>query len=182
MKLRNKVQGTRGLILNVKFKMIRTVFIIILMISFFAVPAVGQEAKKVKVTDLEKIIKESKTPLIINFWATFCKPCMEEIPHFQKLGKKYEKNGVKLLLVSLDMKDDFPSRVNAFVKRKKIATPVAWLDETNADYFCPRIDKTWSGAIPATLFINNRNSYRKFTEEPLSEEQLEKEIRMILSQ
>ena len=132
--------------------MIRTTFIVIVMVSFFALPAVGQEVKKVKVTDLEKIIKESNTPLIINFWATFCKPCMEEIPHFQKLGKKYEKNGVKLLLVSLDMKDDFPVKVNGFIKKKKITTPVAWLDETNADYFCPRVDKTWSGAIPATLF------------------------------
>ncbi|HKO82860.1 MAG TPA: TlpA disulfide reductase family protein [Chitinophagaceae bacterium] len=162
--------------------MIRTIFIVILINFFFVLSAAGQGVKKIKVTDLEKLIKESKTPLIINFWATFCKPCMEEIPHFQKLGKKYEKNGVKLLLVSLDMKDDFPVKVNDFIKKKKITNPVAWLDETNADYFCPRVDKTWSGAIPATLFINNRNSYRKFTEEPLSEEQLEREIRMILGQ
>jgi thiol-disulfide isomerase/thioredoxin len=141
---------------------------------------VGQEVKKIKITDLEKIIAESKTPLIINFWATFCKPCMEEIPHFQKLGKKYEDSGVKLLLVSLDMKDDFPARVNAFIEKNKIRTPTVWLDETNADYFCPKIDKKWSGAIPATLFINNRNSYRKFTEAPLTEEQLEKEINAVL--
>ena len=66
------------------------------------------------------------------------------------------------------------------IVKRKITVPVQWLDETNADYFCPKIDKTWSGAIPATLFINNRNNYRKFTEEPLSEEQLEKEIRAIL--
>lgn len=155
---------------------------IILITFFFAFPVFGQEIKKVKITDLEKIIAESKTPLIINFWATFCKPCMEEIPHFQKLGKKYEKTGLKLLLVSLDMKDDFPAKVKAFIKNKKISTSTAWLDETNADYFCPRIDNTWSGAIPATLFINNRNSYRKFTEESLSEEQLEKEIRAVLQQ
>jgi thiol-disulfide isomerase/thioredoxin len=191
---RNKVQGTRHkaqgtrwkdqgvtkLILNGKFLMIRSVLIVIVMNSVFALPLVGQDVQRMKITDLEKIIKESKTPLIINFWATFCKPCMEEIPHFQKLGKKYEKDGVKLLLVSLDMKDDFPSKVNSFVKRKKITTPVAWLDETNADYFCPKVDNAWSGAIPATLFINNRNSYRKFTEEPLSEEQLEKEIRLVM--
>jgi thiol-disulfide isomerase/thioredoxin len=156
--------------------------VLILITFFFVLSVSGQEIKKIKIADLEKIIAESKTPLIINFWATFCKPCMEEIPHFQKLGKKYEKNGVKLLLVSLDMKDDYPGKVKAFIKNKKITTPTAWLDETNADYFCPKIDKTWSGAIPATLFINNRNSYRKFTEEPLSEERLEKEIRNILQQ
>lgn len=156
--------------------------IYLLIAIFFVLPVSAQEIKKVKITDLERIIAESKTPLIINFWATFCKPCMEEIPHFQKLEKKYEKTGLKLLLVSLDMKDDFPAKVKAFIKSKKISTSTAWLDETNADYFCPRIDNTWSGAIPATLFINNRNSYRKFTEESLSEEQLEKEIRAVLQQ
>jgi thiol-disulfide isomerase/thioredoxin len=156
--------------------------VLILITFFFVLSVSGQEVKKIKIIDLEKIIAESKTPLIINFWATFCKPCMEEIQHFQKLGKKYEKNGVKILLVSLDMKDDFPGKVKTFIKNKKITTPAAWLDETNADYFCPKIDHTWSGAIPATLFINNRNSYRKFTEEPLSEKQLEKEITSVLDQ
>jgi len=156
--------------------------ILIFIAFFFLLPVSAQEVKKVKITDLEKMIAESKTPLVINFWATFCKPCMEEIPHFQKLGKKYEKDGVKILLVSLDMKDAYPDQVTTFIKKRKILTPTAWLDETNADYFCPRIDISWSGAIPATLFIDNRKSYRKFTEEPLSEEQLEKEIRTIFQQ
>lgn len=156
--------------------------VLILVTFFFVLFVSGQDVKKIKITDLEKMIAESKTPLIINFWATFCKPCMEEIPHFQKLGKKYEKDGVKILLVSLDMKDAYPDQVTTFIRKRKILIPTAWLDETNADYFCPKIDISWSGAIPATLFINNRNSYRKFTEEPLSEQQLEEEIRTILQQ
>ena len=98
--------------------MIRLVYIV--LISFFTLPAVGQETKRIKITDLEKIIAESKTPLIVNFWATFCKPCMEEITYFQKLGKKYENKGVKLLLVSLDMRDDFPAKVNVFIKNRKM--------------------------------------------------------------
>ena len=57
-----------------------------------------------------------------------------------------------------------------------------WLDETNADYFCPRIDQAWSGAIPATLFINNKINYRKFIEESISEDELEKQIRVLLGQ
>ena len=128
--------------------------------------------------DLEKIIADSKRPLIINFWATFCKPCLEEIPHFQKLQSKYEKEGLQLLFVSLDMQDDYPAKVNSFIKKRKMAT--SWLDETNADYFCPRIDPAWTGAIPATLFINNKTQFRKFIEESLSEESLEKQIGVLL--
>lgn len=146
----------------------------------FACVVAGQETQKMKITDLEEIIAESKTPLVINFWATFCKPCMEEIPYFQKLGKKYSKQGLQILLVSLDMKDDYPGKVNSFIKKQNIILSTAWLDETDADYFCPKIDTAWSGAIPATLFINNNNGYSKFTEGPLTEAQLEAEIKTVL--
>lgn len=156
----------------------RTIIILISITFFFVLAVAGQELKKVKVTDLEKIIAESKDPLIINFWATFCKPCMEEIPYFQKLQAKYEKEGLQLLFVSLDMQDDYPAKVNSFIKKRKMAS--AWLDETNADYFCPKIDAKWTGAIPATLFINNKTQYRKFVEESLSEEGLEKLISGLL--
>jgi thiol-disulfide isomerase/thioredoxin len=173
---RHKVQGTRHKKVNSEFKMIKTLSIFITF--FFALTVNGQEAKKVKITDLEKIIVESKGPLIINFWATFCKPCMEEIPHFQKLQAKYEQEGLQLLFVSLDMEDDYPTKVNSFIKKRKMAS--TWLDETNADYFCPKIDQAWTGAIPATLFINNKTQYRRFIEESLSEEGLEKQIRGLL--
>lgn len=178
MRLGNKAQGTRRLLLNIQFKMIRAVFIFILMTFIFALPVIGQEAKKVKVTDLEKIMAESKGPLVINFWATFCKPCMEEIPHFQKLQAQYEKEGLQLFFVSLDLEDYYPVKVNSFIRKRKMAS--FWLDETNADYFCPKIDTTWTGAIPATLFINNKTQYRKFIEEPLSEQELEKQIKDLL--
>lgn len=156
----------------------RKVLFISLIVLLAGCVSFGQEVKKVKVTDLEKIITESKGPLIINFWATFCKPCMEEIPHFQKLQSKYEKDGLQILFVSLDLQDDYPAKVNAFVRKRKMTS--TWLDETNADYFCPKIDEKWSGAIPATLFIHNGNSYRKFIEESISEEVLEKEIIAVL--
>ena len=78
-----------------------------IIILFSAVNSFSQEIRKIKITDLEKTINESKTPLIVNFWATFCIPCIEEIPYFQKSVKKHERDGVKLLLVSLDLKEDY---------------------------------------------------------------------------
>jgi thiol-disulfide isomerase/thioredoxin len=141
----------------------------------------GQEIRKIKITDLEKTIKESKTPLIVNFWATYCIPCLKEIPYFQELARKYKDKGVKLLLVSLDMKDAYPSKIISIAKKLKLNPPVYWLDETNADYFCPKVDSSWSGALPSSLFINNATGYRKFFEDELSKEKLDKEIQAILS-
>ena len=136
----------------------------------------GQEIKSVKITDIEKIIAESKTPLIINMWATWCLPCIEELPYFQNEVAEHSKDSLQLILVSLDFKESFPSGIVKFMNKRKITAPVVWLDETNADYFCPKIDAKWSGAIPATLFINNKTGYRKFIEEQVSREELEKLI------
>ena len=153
---------------------------IILIASFFSSSLFGQEINKIKITDLEKTIAESKTPLIVNFWATFCKPCIEEMPYFQKAVKEYHKDSVKLLLVSLDLEDYYPSKIKSFALKHKFTAPIAWLDEYNADYFCPKVDSSWSGAIPASLFINNKKGYRKFAEEQLSEDKLKKEIKAML--
>jgi thiol-disulfide isomerase/thioredoxin len=165
-------------IFNNQFSMKRIFFIG--LIFFISTAAKGQEIKKINIIDLEKTIAESKTPLIINFWATWCKPCLEEIPYFMDEAKKHVKDSLKLLLVSLDMKEAYPAQIKKTIAKRKITVPVQWLDETNADYFCPKIDPKWSGAIPASLFINNKTGYRKFFEEQLSQEKLKKEIMAIL--
>ena len=156
----------------------RTITIVLALL--FVIPVLGQQTKKIKITDLEKIIAESKTPLVINFWATYCKPCIEEMPYFLDLEKEYKKDNLQLLLVSLDMEDDYPSKVDAFLQRRKITSSSAWLDEANADYFCPKIDTSWSGVLPATLFVNNNDKYRKFVEDSFSKEKLKKEIEAML--
>ncbi|HEY6503381.1 MAG TPA: TlpA disulfide reductase family protein [Chitinophagaceae bacterium] len=153
--------------------------LLIIAVLFAGIGGSAQEIKKIKITELERIIADSKTPLIVNFWATYCIPCIEEIPYFLKLSKKYEKDSVKLLLVSLDLNDDY-EKIKPFAVKRKFTAPIVWLNESNADYFCPKVDAKWSGAIPATLFINNNTGYRKFYEEQIKEEALEKEIMAIL--
>lgn len=133
----------------------------------------GQTIEKIRITDLEKTIRESKTPLIVNFWATFCLPCLEEIPYFQEAAKEYKAEGVRLILISLDLQESYPSQIRKTVVKRKISVPVKWLDETNADYFCPKIDSSWSGGMPASLFVNNKSGYRKFFEEQVSREKLQ---------
>jgi thiol-disulfide isomerase/thioredoxin len=155
--------------------------LLLLIATFFFVDCLfGQQIKKIKITDLQKTIAKSKTPLIVNFWATFCVPCIEEIPYFQEAVQKHKADGVQLLLVSLDLQEAYPTQIRTTMAKRKITAPVQWLDETNADYFCPKVDSAWSGGMPASLFINNSTGYHKFFEEKLSREKLEKEIMAIL--
>src|SRR5882672_1101375 len=129
-------------------------FFLSAIILFNAIACFSQEIKKIRITELEKTIRESKKPLIVSFWATFCIPCIEEIPYFEESVKGHKKDSIGLLLVSLDLREDYP-KIKPFAAKKKLTAPIVWLNETDADYFCPKVDSSWSGAIPATLFINN---------------------------
>jgi thiol-disulfide isomerase/thioredoxin len=140
----------------------------------------AQDIPKWKLQDMKDAISNAEQPTIFNFWATFCKPCLEEMPYFQELTKKYEKDGVKLVLVSLDMSDAYPKKIQSVASKFKITNQITFLDETNADLFCPAVDPSWSGSIPASLFINNKTGYRKFFEDQLSKETLEKQIREMI--
>jgi len=156
----------------------RTIFITAFL--FFVTSVSAQQIKSIKITELEKTIKESKTPLIVNFWATFCIPCIKEIPYFQEMTRKYKSQGVSLLLVSLDLRASYPNKISSMARRLHFTAPIVWLNETNADYFCPIIDSTWSGGLPSSLFVNNTTGYYKFLEDEIAKEKLEKQIQEML--
>lgn len=146
---------------------------------FMASATVGQSVSVWKLKDLQAAMQNANGPTVFNFWATFCKPCIAELPHFQAIADKYKAQGVRLVAVSLDLKEAY-SKIPAFAKRLKLTSLVAWLDESNADVFCPSVDSSWSGSIPATLFIDNKTGYRKFFEEEMSKVRLEAEVRRML--
>lgn len=131
-----------------------------------------------KITDIEKYMNSGKDEvLVINFWATFCKPCVAEIPSFIEITNKYKDQHVKLLLVSLDLPSFYPKKVADFAKKQNWKADIVWLDETNADYFCPKVDQKWSGSIPATLIMNPKTGYRKFFEEEMEKEKFEAAVK-----
>ena len=166
------------------YKMINKPYwnLLFVFVLFFSCREVNsQSIPKWKITDLEEYIAKSDTPVIVNFWATYCVPCIKEIPYFQEVVKQYEEKGVKLLLVSLDFRESFPDKISSFADKRKFTSPIVWLDETDADYFCPKVDSTWSGVMPATLFINNKKGHRSFFEEEMSKEEFESEIRKIVN-
>src|ERR1700752_459923 len=108
--------------------------LLIIFVMFFSCKDTSsQTIAKWKIEDLEKYIAKSDTPIVVSFWATYCAPCIKEIPYFQEVVAKYKDKGVKLLLVSLDFKESFPDKISSFADKKKFTSPIVWLDETNAD-------------------------------------------------
>jgi thiol-disulfide isomerase/thioredoxin len=137
-------------------------------------PVSAQTRDLVSIDQFEKNIADEKTRIqVINFWATWCAPCLKELPLFEKLND--ERKDVRVLLVSLDMDlDPNPDKVRNFAARKKLKAEVIILNEKDPNSWIDRIDKSWSGAIPATLVINHRTGKRKFVEKELKAGDLEK--------
>src|SRR2546421_459599 len=114
----------------------------------------------IKLPDLQEMMKEGKQVKVINFWATWCAPCIKEMPFLERLNR--ENKEVKVLLVSLDFDlDHDQSKITGFVLRKKIQSEVVILDEADPTKWIEKIDKNWSGALPATLVMNPVNGKRK---------------------
>ena len=150
--------------------MLRLPFFI--LISGLSVITYGQQIKKYQLADLERRINNPDTVYIINFWAIWCGPCVEELPEFEKFFAATKNQKVKLLMVSLDFKDSYPKKISTFIKKRNYQFEVVWLNETNADYFVNRIEKKWSGSIPATLFIGREKNKRKFIERKITFDEL----------
>src|SRR6218665_1165526 len=149
----------------------------ILLFSFFTSLVFSQKASVIKIGDLEKRLhNDSDTTYIVNFWATWCAPCVKELPDFDSITKTSGDQKVKVLLITLDFKEDRESKVLPFMTRKKLQSEVYLLDELNGNYFIPKISEQWTGAIPATLIVNNKKKHRSFYEKKLTYAFLKEEI------
>jgi thiol-disulfide isomerase/thioredoxin len=138
-----------------------TIKIRLLLISFLCCIFFGnaQTVSRVyKIDDLLARLNQTQdTTFVVNFWATWCKPCVQELPAFDSLSAVTKNKAVKVILVSLDFKEDLESKVNPFLAKKKIQSSCVLLDEINGNDFVNKISESWSGAIPATLFKKGKS-------------------------
>nr|WP_315241581.1 TlpA family protein disulfide reductase [uncultured Flavobacterium sp.] len=138
----------------------------------------SQNVKLITIDQLNERIKTGKdSTYVVNFWATWCAPCIKELPHFEKLAVEYKSDKLVVLLISVDFKSKLSSAVEPFVKRKNLQNEVFLLNESSPQEYIDRIDPSWSGSIPATIFI--KGDKRKFVESEFTYEQLLTEYKKI---
>ena len=127
---------------------------------------------------LQKFLRttDDKT-YVINFWATWCAPCIKELPYFEKLNKDYSKD-VEVILVSLDFPSKYETKLKPYIKNKNLKSKVVALNDVDSNTWIPKVDKTWTGAIPGTVIFNKNK--RKFYEQSFNYDELETEVKQFL--
>ena len=142
----------------------KKIIIALLLVSSFAFTSSRGDGDKIPSITVKKLdgtkintntFSNGGKPIIISFWATWCKPCVKELPAFDSLLKQ-DRNLVKVILVSLDFKEDIEKKVNPFLIKNKVKCEVVVLDEVNGNDYINKISTEWTGAIPATYFKNKK--------------------------
>ena len=100
-------------------------------------------------------ITESKGIVIVNFWATWCKPCITELPYFEQINAEMKSEKFSVCLVNLDFNSKYKTSAVEFVRNKNLKSEVIHLNDTDPNKWINRIDSNWTGAIPATIIYEN---------------------------
>ena len=115
---------------------------------------------------------------VINFWATWCAPCVKELPYFEDINKEFKDKNTEVILVSLDFPSQIESKLKPYIKKNKIKSKVILLDDSKMNTWVPKVSEQWDGGIPATLIVNSSNY--TFYSKPFKKEELFIEINKVL--
>ena len=104
--------------------------------------------------------QKNDTTYVINFWATWCAPCVKELPYFEELNQKYEDKKVKVILVSQDFSKQLETKLKPFLEKNKLQSEVLVLIDPDANSWIDKVNPVWSGAIPATVvYKSDKNEF-----------------------
>ncbi len=162
----------------------KILFILIMMFVGFNldVEAIQNGENEIPVMDFDtfapRLEQDDGRIYVVNFWATWCAPCVRELPAFEQLYKNFKDEGVHVLLVSLDDPRQMDNRVIPFVERMQLKSEVLLLDDPNSNRWIPLVSDEWTGAIPATVIYGQ--GFRSFYEREFKYKELEEIILSIL--
>lgn len=149
----------------------RKIFLPVLaFLMFYSLTGTAQ-IKRISLPQLQKRITNTDTVYVVNFWATWCAPCVAELPYFERLQATYKSKQLKVLLVSMDFESKYAA-VKAFAAKHQLKCEVLMATRKSDQELIDGIDKDWSGALPGTLIVNAKKGIHKFQEREFTYDEL----------
>jgi len=153
------------------------IYIVFTLMLILPLRANGQDIEYIKIPELEKILKNPDDKIhVVNFWATWCGPCVKEFPLFEKVSRDFKTDKVKFLMISLDFPSQVEKQLIPFLRKNKSTLDIAVMMDVDYNAWIDKVDKSWQGDIPATLVFNNAKNIRDFHKGEIDEEGLRKLI------
>lgn len=141
----------------------------------------AQEVRNVSKNELAGILNNPTDKLhVINFWASWCGPCVTELPEFQKTVFESDSSKIDFLFISLDFPSEVEKKLIPFLKKNNYTFNVALMTDIDYNSWIGMVDPDWQGNIPATLFFNNKHTIHYFISEPLDKSKLVHTINSLL--
>jgi thiol-disulfide isomerase/thioredoxin len=135
----------------------RLIFCLFISLYFLALDAQTEERIHVPFTTIgtieliQRLNIKDDTLRLFNFWATWCKPCVAEMPFLEETYKLYRSEAFMLYLVSLDFPELAEAKLSPFIQKNNITAPVLLMDVKNPNEWIDLVEPLWSGAIPFSL-------------------------------
>ena len=143
-------------------KKILIISVLIFLIDF--PPTICQQVPVFSFKQIEPLLhKQNDTLYLINFWATWCKPCVQELSGIEQVASDFSDKKFKVILVSLDFVNALNNRLIPYINKNNIQSNVILLNDPDSNKWIDKVDSSWSGAIPASLIYigNKREFYEK---------------------
>ncbi|MCW3128103.1 MAG: hypothetical protein JWO03_3761 [Bacteroidetes bacterium] len=143
----------------------------------------AQTTSIIKFDEVQRILSsKNDTTYVLNFWATWCMPCVKEYPAFQTLATRHKNEKVKVIMLSMDFASEYEKTLVPYIKAHPIDGRVCLLDELDYNAWINKIDAKWDGAIPVTLIINGNRHIRSFFGHDFTTESLEQTFTQTIKQ
>ena len=131
-------------------------FILDLSLNAVGVLAADQHRSRIvapiTVKGLEQLIHQRNGKvLLLNVWATWCKPCIEEFPDLIRLHRTYRDSAVDIVAISVDYPDEVDSKILPFLDSLNVSFKVFVADLQKQEDLINALNPSWSGAVPATF-------------------------------
>jgi thiol-disulfide isomerase/thioredoxin len=118
--------------------------------------------------------------VVVNFWATWCVPCVQEFPDLVRLQQRHRGEGLVVMAVSADMKKDIKAKVSPFLTRQHADFPQFLQVSADPEDFINAFDPSWQGDLPRTFVYDKRGRLVKVLSGPQSRHAFEAAVKPLL--